>query len=62
MEGVVRNHWYQIAVNSVSGLGTPVADEDEPIEPEKIQDETYYVAAQVKILKWKMVSQSVDLE
>ena len=59
--GVVRNHWYDVIVNSVSGLGTPVADEDEPIVPEKIEDETYYVAAQVKILKWKVVSQSVDL-
>jgi hypothetical protein len=62
LEGVVRNHWYQIGVNSVSGLGTPIADENDPIDPEKIEDETYYVAAQVKILKWKMVSQSVDLQ
>ena len=62
LDGVVRNHWYQIAVNSVSGLGTPVADENDPIDPEKIEDETYYVAAQVKILKWKVVSQSVDLK
>ena len=61
LDGVVRNHWYKIAVSSVSGLGTPVADEEDPIDPEKIEDETYYVAAQVKILKWKMVSQSVDL-
>ena len=62
LEGVVRNHWYQIAVNSVSGLGTPVADETDPIEPEKIEDETFYIAAQMKILKWKVVSQSVDLK
>ena len=61
LEGVVRNHWYKVVVNSVSGLGTPVVDENDPIVPEKIEDETYYVAAQVKILKWKMVSQSVDL-
>lgn len=57
---VVRNHWIQIDVNSISGLGTPVADETEPIDPERIEEETYYVAAQINILKWKMVSQSVD--
>ena len=62
LDGVVRNHWYKVTVNSVSGLGTPVANEEEPIDPEKIEDETYYVAAQVKILKWKVVSQSVDLQ
>lgn len=60
--GVVRNHWYQLAVNSVSGLGTPVADPTEPIDPNVIEDETYYVAAQVQILKWKMVSQDVSLK
>lgn len=59
--GVVRNHWYQLAINSISGLGTPVADPTEPIEPEKIEDETYYVAAQVQILKWKVVTQIVEL-
>ena len=61
-EGVVRNHWYNLTVNSITGLGTPVADPDEDIVPEKITEETYYVAAQVQILSWKMVSQDVELE
>jgi hypothetical protein len=43
-------------------LGTPVADPTEPIDPNVIEDETYYVAAQVQILKWKMVSQDVSLK
>ena len=59
--GIVRNHWYLLDVTSVSGLGTPVADEDEPIIPTIIEDQTYYVAAQIHILKWKMISQSVSL-
>ena len=59
--GVVRNHWYDLTINSISGLGTPVADPDEDIVPEKIEDEQYFVAAQVQILKWKMVNQSVAL-
>ena len=60
--GVIRNHWYQLTINSVSGLGTPVADPTEPIDPGTIEEETYYVAAQIQILKWKMVSQNVELE
>lgn len=60
--GVVRNHWYQLSINSITGLGTPVADPTEPIDPEQIEDETYYVAAQVQILKWKVVTQDVDLK
>ena len=60
--GVVRNHWYNLTINSIKGLGTPVADESEEIVPGKIEEETYFVAAQVQILKWKMVSQSVSLE
>lgn len=60
--GVVRNHWYQLSINSITGLGTPVADPAEPIDPEQIEDETYYVAAQVQILKWHVVTQNVDLK
>jgi len=59
--GIVRNHWYLLDVTSVSGLGTPVADEEEPIIPTIIEEQTYYVAAQIHILAWKMISQSVSL-
>lgn len=59
--GIVRNHWYLLDVTSVSGLGTPVADENEPIIPTIIEEQTYYVAAQIHILAWKMISQSVSL-
>lgn len=62
IKDVVRNHWVQIDINSISGLGAPVADSNKPIEPEEITEETYYVAAQINILKWKMVSQSVDFK
>ena len=59
--GVVRNHYYNLAINSITGLGTPVYNPSETIIPEKMVDEDYYVAAQVQILKWKMVSQEVAL-
>ena len=60
--GVVRNHWYDITINSIKGLGTPVFNPSEDIIPDRMEEENYYVAAEVKILKWKMVSQSVDLK
>lgn len=59
--GVVRNHYYNLAINSITGLGTPVYNPSETIIPEKMVDEDYYVAAQIQILKWKMVSQEVAL-
>lgn len=56
--GVVRNHIYDITIQSVTGLGTPVADPDEDIVPEKpVGDEESHVAAQIKVLKWKIVKQ-----
>lgn len=59
--GIIRNHWYLLDVTSISGLGTPVADPTEPIIPDVIEEQTYYVAAQIHILKWKMISQSISL-
>ena len=60
--GVVRNHWYDINIKSIKGLGTPVFDPTVEIDPNRPEEEYYYVAAEVKILKWKMVSQNVDLQ
>ena len=63
LEGVVRNHFYQLSVNSISGLGTPVYNPSEKIEFfDKPTDEEYYIAAKIQILKWNMVSQNVDLQ
>ena len=57
--GVLRNNWYVLTVNSVSGPGTP----DVPtIKPEVPDDENYkYISVSVKILDWSKRSQSVDL-
>ena len=58
--GVVRNHYYKITINSIANLGTAVYNPDEEIVP-NMEPETYYVGAQVNILSWKVVNQSVDL-
>ncbi len=58
--GVVRNHYYMLTINSITKLGTAVYNPDEEIIP-NMDPETYYVGAQVNILSWKVVNQSVDL-
>lgn len=61
LNGIVRNHIYDMTVNSVTGLGTPVVDVELPIDPEKPVDAKYSIGAEVNILSWKVVSQTVDL-
>ena len=57
--GVLRNNWYELSVNSVSGPGYPDIPEVKPTEPD---DENYkYINVEVKILDWAKRSQSIDL-
>ena len=97
---VIRNHYYKLTLNSITGLGTPVpnpvdpdepstpdptptptdpyypdpdvpngpdvptdpTDPDQPIIPEKPTDNHSAISATVQILKYRVVSQSVDLK
>lgn len=61
-KGVVRNHIYQTTVNKIAGLGTPVYDPDEVIYPEKPDPNDHFIAAQINILSWRVVTNSYDLE
>lgn len=62
--GVVRNHWYRLTVKSFSKVGhlvfTPSTDET-PIIPEGPENPLYYVGANINILSWKIVNQTVNL-
>lgn len=60
--GVVRNHSYQVVINSVTGLGTPVYNPDDVIDPEQPKDEESYLAARIKVLSWRVVKSTVDLK
>ncbi len=60
--GVVRNHIYDLTLKSLKGVGTPVFDPDETIIPEKPEDDLFYLAAKINILKWKLVKQDVHFE
>lgn len=57
--GVLRNNWYELSVNSVSGLGYPDVPEVKPTLPDDENDQ--YINVSVKILAWAKRSQSVDL-
>lgn len=92
---VIRNHYYRLTLNSITGLGTPVPnpddtpegtdptdpyypdpddpngpenpdptdpDPDQPIIPEKPEGNHSAISATVKILKYRVVNQGVDLK
>ena len=56
--GVVRNNWYEININSISGPGDPVIP-----EPGEDPDDTAegYINCTINILSWAKRSQNVDL-
>lgn len=57
--GVLRNNWYELSVNKVSGLGYPDVPEVKPTVPD--DENSQYINVSVKILSWAKRSQSVDL-
>lgn len=60
--GLVRNHWYQLTLNGLSGLGTPVYDPEKIIKTEKPDGDESYIAAEINVLAWNIKQQSVTLE
>lgn len=59
--GIVRNHYYQIDVNSIKGFGTPVYDPDSEFVPVTPEDTQTYLAARINVISWRIVKQTVDL-
>lgn len=60
--GIVRNHSYQISLNSIKGFGTPVYDPDKTIVPTIPSDDKTYLAAKINVLSWRVVPSTVDLD
>lgn len=56
--GVVRNNWYDIKINRVSGPGEP---EIPGIPDEPVNKEHSFINAQINILSWAKRTQDVDL-
>lgn len=57
--GVLRNNWYDLTINKISGPGYPDVPEVKPDTPD--DEDTKYINVSVKILDWAKRSQSVDL-
>lgn len=62
--GVVRNHIYDIELEKVYGLGTPIYDpeEDTIIIPQKPQDLDSFIGARINVLSWRVIRQGVTLD
>lgn len=57
--GVVRNNWYELTVNSVSGPGEPdipEVDDDDPAD-----EQNQYINCDINILSWAVREQEIDL-
>ena len=60
--GIVRNHSYQVELNSIKGFGTPVYDPNKKIVPVVPSDDLTYLAARINVLSWRVVPSTVDLD
>lgn len=57
--GVLRNNWYDLKIEKISGPGYPDVPEVKPTDPD--DEDTKYINVSVKILDWAKRSQDVDL-
>lgn len=67
--GVVRNHIYEVLLNTVYGLGTPVLhpeDEEDSTDSEKIipqkPSNEYFLGARMNILAWRVVKNTANFD
>ena len=61
--GVVRNHIYNVVLNSFGGLGSPVyIPGGNLVYPNDPLDTGEYVSAEVRVLSWRLVDQVVDIQ
>lgn len=57
--GVLRNNWYDLTINKISGPGYPDVPEVKPTDSD--DEDTKYISVSVKILSWAKRSQDVNL-
>ena len=57
--GVLRNNWYDLTINKISGPGYPDVPEVKPGDSD--DEDTKYISVSVKILSWAKRSYTVDL-
>lgn len=52
--GVVRNHFYQLVIKGIEGIGTGIGDPDSPIVP-NVEEEKYYVRTELRVMPWRLM-------
>lgn len=57
--GMLRNFWYEVKVNSISTLGSPVIPEIKPDVPD--DENEYYIRTEINILAWAKRVLNTDL-
>ncbi len=62
VNGLVRNHVYEMNINGITGLGTPVYNPEMLITPEKPTEDESFISAEIKVLSWKVVMNDVVLQ
>ena len=60
--GIVRNHVYNVTINSIKGYGSPVYTGVSYLEYPQITEQSTYVSAKINILSWRLVNQTVDIQ
>ena len=60
--GIVRNHAYNITINSIKGYGSPVYTGVSFLEYPQTPEQNTYVSAKISILSWRLVNQGVDIQ
>ncbi|MBQ5855111.1 MAG: Mfa1 fimbrilin C-terminal domain-containing protein, partial [Alistipes sp.] len=60
--GIVRNHAYNITINSIKGYGSPVYEGTQFVDYPTTPEQNTYVSAKISILSWRLVNQVVDIQ
>ncbi|MCR4810799.1 MAG: Mfa1 fimbrilin C-terminal domain-containing protein [Prevotella sp.] len=61
--GIVRNNWYQLTIDKIEGLGSPVPEDysgEAGGTPDDNPEPKYYISAHVHILPWAVRKQSLN--
>lgn len=60
--GTVRNHIYELTLSKIAKIGNPVFDPEEKLVLIPGEEKNYYVSAELKVLKWRFITQDVVIE
>lgn len=59
--GMLRNNWYEVVINSINRIGSPVPPTPDDTPDDKIKDDVNGIDFDIKVLNWAKRSQDEDL-